>query len=142
MGPTDRTGDFYSNPLKYSFSHNFKVHFKRGILQALANKLDITISSTTPEIPSTQQVMDEFNQRMKSSIIVSNTRHRYSEASYHVTQIEYKESFAFYDPQMASRAPPRQVVSPQSSRSIFCRNCGASLRDDSKFCDKCGTQVV
>lgn len=142
MGQTSETSDFYNNPWKYSFTHNFKVHFKRGIMQALANKLDITISSATAEIPSTQQVMEEFNQRMKSSIVVSNTRQRYSEASYHVTQIEYKESFAFYDPQMAPKAPPKQTFNQPPSGSVFCRNCGASLPSDSKFCNKCGTQVA
>jgi ribosomal protein L40E len=148
-GRTESNRDMYDNPWKYSFAHNFKVHFKRGILQALANKLDITISSARPEMPSTNDVMTEFNQRMKASIVVSNTRQRYSEASYHVTQIEYKESFAFYDPQMASQRPPPTpparvpMSSPQpASGSVFCRSCGAQLPPDSKFCNRCGTQVV
>jgi ribosomal protein L40E len=142
MSQTNETSDFYNNPWKYSFTHNFKVHFKRGILQALANKLDITIRSSSAQIPSTQEVMLEFNERMKSSNIVSDTRGRYSKASYHVTQIEYKESFAFHDPQMAHKAPPTQTVTKQSSGSLFCRNCGTSLSLDSKFCNKCGTQVA
>ena len=136
-GRTNDTADFYHNPWKYSFNHNFKVHFKRSMLQALANKVDITITSATAEVPSTNQVMEEFNQRMKSSIIVSDTRHRKSEASYHVTQIEYKESFAFYDPQMAHQAPPIQTANPQFSGSVFCRNCRTSLPLGSKFCNKC-----
>ena len=142
IGSNDQTADFYQNSWKYSFTHNFKVHYKRGVLQALANKLDITISSASPEIPSTQQVMDEFNERMKASIIKSDTRSRYSEASYHVTQVEYKESLAFYDPQMAPKEPPTQTFSPQPSGSFFCRKCGTSLPPDSKFCKKCGTQVI
>jgi ribosomal protein L40E len=141
-GSTDKTADFYDNPWKYSFTHNFKVHFKRGALQALANKVDITLSSATPEIPSTQQVVDEFNQRMKASIFESDTRRRYSAASYHVTQVEYKETLAFYDPQMALKAPPKPASSSQASDSLFCRNCGASLPSDSKFCTKCGTHVL
>jgi len=112
------------------------------MLQALANKVDITITTTTAEVPSTQQVMEEFNQRMKSSIFDSDTRHRKSEASYHVTQIEYKESLAFYDPQMAHKAPPAQTASEQSLVSVFCQNCGTSLLRGSKFCNNCGTQVV
>ena len=149
QGRTESARDMYDNPWKYSFAHNFKVHFKRGILQALANKLDITISSAGPEMPSTNDVMTEFNQRMKASIVVSNTRQRYSEASYHVTQIEYKESFAFYDPQMASQRSPPLVsqAAPSSalqpnSMSGFCRNCGARLPTDSRFCNKCGTRVA
>jgi ribosomal protein L40E len=142
MSQTNETSDFYNNPRKYSFTHNFKVHFKRGILQPLANKLDITISSTAAQMPSTQQVMEEFNERMKSSNIVSDTRGRYSRASYHVTQIEYKESFAFYDPQMATNASPKQAFNQQPTEPLFCRNCGASLSPDSKFCNKCGTQVA
>lgn len=152
QGRTDYSKDMCDNPWKYSFTHNFKVHFKRSIIQALANKLDISISSAGAEMPSTNDVMAEFNQRMKASIVVSDTRHRFSESSYHVTQIEYKESFAFYDPQMASQrpppAPPRaQTLGPQSvpasvSDSLYCRNCGGRLPADSKFCNKCGTQVA
>ena len=148
QGRTGNSGDMHDNPWKYSFAHNFKVHFKRGILQALANKLDITVSSATPEMPSTNDVMTEFNQRMKASIVVSNTRGRYSDAAYHVTPIEYKESFAFYDPQMAQRPlPMTQTVpaassAPDTSGSVFCRHCGASLPADSRFCNKCGTQLI
>lgn len=150
QGRTEGSKDLYDNSWRYSFAHNFKVHFKRGILQALANKLDITISSAAPEMPSTNDVMTEFNQRMKASIVVSNTHQRYSEASYHVTQIEYKESFAFYDSQMASQRPPRapQTSSPTmglqitSADSMFCRSCGARLPSDSKFCNRCGTPVA
>jgi len=145
MGPTDLNGDLYNIPSKYSFVHNFKVHCKRGVMQALANKLDISITATNPQLPSTQQVMDEFNERMKSSIIVSNTMRRYAAASYHVTQVEYKESFAFYDPKMAPQAIPQaastQPSSP-SSPSLYCRKCGAALPSDSKFCNKCGTPVA
>lgn len=141
-GQTGETNDFYSSPWKYSFNHNFKVHYKRSAFQALASKLDITITSPSADTPSTNQVMQEFNERMKSSIVHTGTRERFSDASYHVTQIEYKESFAFYDPQMAQRAPPAPVLSQQHARSMFCRNCGTGLPADSKFCNKCGTQVV
>jgi hypothetical protein len=142
VGSTDQTVDLYNNSWKYSFAHNFKVHFKRGVMQALANKLDITIGSATPDIPSAQSVIDEFNERMRSSIVKSDTRDRYSEASYHVTQVEYKESFAFYDPKAVAKPPPRPTDSLQTSSSLFCRKCGASLSPDSLFCNKCGTKVV
>ena len=153
QGRTESDKDMYDNPWKYSFTHNFKVHFKRSVIQALANKLDITISSPGPEMPSTKDVMTEFNQRMKASVVVSDTKHRFSEASYHVTQIENQEAFALYDPQMASRPPPapHAVVAAsagaQASQvatlgSVFCRNCGEQLPSDSKFCNRCGTQVA
>ncbi len=157
MGRTNLTYDFYDNPWKYSFVHNFKIHYKRGILQALANKLDISLSTSTADMPSTQSAMNEFNDRMKASIVVSSTRQRFSAASYHVTQIEYKESFAFYDPQMAPRmAPPQQqaqrqflpsTASPMSignqmQPALFCRRCGAGLQSDSAFCAQCGERVI
>ncbi len=106
-GPADSTADFYSNPWNYPFVHNSKVPFKRGAFQTLANKLDSSISSPSAEMPSTHQVMNEFNERMKVSIVVSDTKRRYSEASYHITQVEYKEPFAFYDPQTTPRMAPQ-----------------------------------
>ena len=152
-GSIGSTADFFNNPWKYSFLHNFKVHFKRGILQALANKIDISLSTSSADMPSTQQVMSEFNDRMKASIVVSNTRKRFSEASYHVTQIEYKESFAFYDPQTAPRMQtqqawvqppltlaPRMLVEDQTP-ALFCRRCGASLGSGLLYCGQCGSRV-
>ena len=155
MGRTSLTFDFYDNPWKYSFVHNFKVHYKSGLLQALANKLDISLSTPSADMPSTQDVMNEFNDRMKASIVVSNTKKRFSQASYHVTQIEYKESLAFYDAQTAPRmAPqqiqrqfppsmaPRMIVGNQTQAALFCRRCGASLPADSAFCAQCGERVI
>lgn len=133
-GPDDSANDFFNNPQKYSFVHNFKIHYKRGILQVLANKLDVSITSKSPQLPSAQQVADEFNQRMKATVVVSNTRRRYSEASFHITNVEYKESFAFFDPH-----PAGQQVTGQP---IFCRMCGAQLPSDSKFCNNCGSPVI
>jgi ribosomal protein L40E len=153
-GPTSNNQDFYTNSWRYSFVHNFKVHYKQSVLQALANKADVSISSATPQIPSTQQVMDEFNQRMQmGNVARENLRKRFSSVSYHVTNIEYKESFAFYDSQTAPKAPPRpqpepvvQVVTPvasaQSSSSMFCTQCGAQLPAGSRFCNRCGSPVA
>jgi hypothetical protein len=163
IGPMSQNGNLYTSPWKYSFVHNFKVHYKVSMLQALANKIDVSISSTTPQIPSTQVVMEEFNQRMKLGNVTREARGRFSAASYHVTNIEYKESFAFYDPNTAPSAPPpsqiQQVqqapralsaesqypplgLSQDTTGPIFCRNCGARLPSDSKFCNKCGTAVT
>jgi hypothetical protein len=154
-GPAGSASDFYDNPWKYSFVHNFKVHYKRGVLQALANKLDISISTTTADVPSMQDVLNEFNERMKASMLVSNTKERFSQASYHVTQVEYKESFAFHDPKAAPRMAPQQsqgqfslptaphmMIGGQTQPVLFCRNCGASLPVDSAFCNKCGERIV
>ncbi|HEV2138110.1 MAG TPA: zinc ribbon domain-containing protein [Nitrososphaerales archaeon] len=150
MGPTANNGDLYSSSWRYSFVHNFKVHFKVSILQALANKIDVSISSSTPQIPPTQQVMEEFNQRMQLGNVTRNVRQRFSATSYHVTNIEYKESFAFYDPQTAPRAPPAPALAPMvapalagsSAGSMYCRSCGTQLPVDSRFCNKCGTPVA
>ena len=150
MGPTSETGDLYNFSWKYSFVHNFKVHYKQSVLQALANKVDVSLSSDSPRMPSTQQVMEEFNQRMQMGNVARNKVRRFSQVSYHVTNVEYKESFAFYDPQTAPRAPPTQPPAPMSVPAqagqnlglLFCRNCGAQLPSDSKFCNRCGTPVV
>ncbi len=154
-GAASSSSDFYDNPWKYSFVHNFKVHYKRGVLQALANKLDISISTSTADVPSMQDVLNEFNERMKASMLVSNTKERFSQASYHVTQVEYKESFAFHDPKTAPRmapqqsqgqfsppAAPRMIAGGQVQPTLFCRKCGASLPADSAFCNKCGERII
>ena len=95
-GRNETSQPFYDNPQLYSFVHNFKVHFKRGALQPLANKIDVSINSTSPEKSSMQQVTDEFNKRMTMSVAVSDTKHRFSLPSYHITNIEYKESIALF----------------------------------------------
>jgi len=154
-GPVSSSSDFYDNPWKYSFVHNFKVHYKRGVLQALANKLDISISTSTADVPSMQDVLNEFNERMKASMLVSNTKERFSQASYHVTQVEYKESFAFHDPKAGPRmAPqwsqdqfsplpaPHMMIGGQVQPALYCRKCGASLPADSAFCNKCGERII
>ena len=156
VGNTATTQDFYANPWRYSFVHNFKVHYKQSVLQALAFKADVSISSANAQIPSLQEVTEQFNQRMEMGNVHQNVRGRFAQVSYHITNIEYKESFAFYDPQMASRepppAPPQPSPAPQTTsdfqttfatqESIFCRNCGNRLPSDSKFCNKCGTAVA
>lgn len=115
LGPTTENTDFYNSSWKYSFVHNYKVHYKQSVIQALANKVDISLPSSTPQMPSTQQVMEEFNQRMQMGNVARNAVRRFSQVSYHVTNIEYKESFAFYDAQTAPRAPPAPPPAPMSA---------------------------
>ena len=139
--------ELYQNPRAYSFIHNFKVHFKRGVLQALANKVDVSISSSSPQLPEMQQVTGEFNKRMTMSVAVSNTKQRYSLASFHVTTIEYKESFAIPAPdylQGSASQSTAGIMTPQNqlSRSIFCSACGKELQAESKFCNACGRPVA
>ncbi len=153
-GPTPTYQDLFSNPWRYSFIHNFKVHYKASALQALANKVDVSISSTSPQIPATQDIVNEFNQRMQLGNVSRNMRQRFSSASYHITNIEYKESFAFHDPQTAPRTSPIPQAQPQvptfpSSQpqsqigmSKFCTGCGDRLPPNSRFCGSCGSAVI
>jgi len=135
---------FLENPQGYSFVHNFKVHYKRGILQPIANKMDVSINSQSPELPPPQLVTNEFNQRMVMSVAHSDTKQRFDSASYHITNVEYKESFALaYNyksnvPVAISVTPP---VNPSDNSFVFCRSCGNKLTVDSKFCNKCGTSI-
>lgn len=147
LGAVPGQTELYQNPRSYSFVHNFKVHFKRGVLQALANKVDVSISSPSPQLPEIQQVTDEFNKRMTMSVAVSNTRQRYSLASFHVTTIEYKESFALPAPDYIQGSANQStggfaIAQNQLSRSIFCSGCGKQLQSDSKFCNACGRPVA
>lgn len=151
LGPVPGQTDLYQNPHAYSFVHNFKVHYKRGVMQALANKIDVSISSSTPQLPEMQLVTEEFNKRMTMTVAVSNTRQRYSLASFHVTTIEYKESFALPAPSYSpsfSQGPARQsmggfaATENRPSGSIFCSACGKQLQAESKFCNACGRPVA
>lgn len=132
--------EIMNNAQAFSYVHNFKVHFKRGVLQALANKVDVSVNSNLPQLPSIQQVTDEFNQRMIMSNAHSDTRSRYSTSSFHITNIEYKESMALsYGVSTYSQPQTQQIVN--QSDTAFCKNCGNSVTSDSKFCNKCGTQL-
>jgi len=131
---------FLENLQGYSFVHNFKVHYKRGVLQPLANKMDVSINSPSAELPTPQLVTNEFNQRMIMSVAHSNTKQRFDSASYHITNIEYKESLA-----LAFNFSSRPVAIPveqPGDNFVFCSNCGNKLSADSKFCNKCGASVV
>lgn len=131
------------SPGAYTYVHNFKVHYKRGALQALANKLDISVSSSRPDLPLSQPVVEEFNRRMTASVFSSDTKARYSKASYHITDVEYKESVAIPLPSYQVPSTPSGVaLTVQSQRqladSLFCTGCGTKLAGGSKFCNNCG----
>lgn len=97
----------------WEYTHNFKVHYKSSGLQILASKLDLSIPSDTPELPSHQQVEQAANARLQGSTftltkggtISSSTLGRFGKKdlafSYHITDTEYKESIAFLKGQEA-----------------------------------------
>src|ERR1700733_683221 len=103
-GPRPGRDDLFQNPQAYTFLHNFKVHYKRGMIQPLANKTDVSIGSSSPHVPDLQLDTEEFNRRMTATVVVSDRKKRYAGASFHVTNIEYKESFAIPNPAGRSRS--------------------------------------
>jgi hypothetical protein len=149
-GPEVGQEDLFQNPQAYTFVHNFKVHYKRGVLQALANKTDVSINSSSPQLPDLQLVNDEFNRRMTATVVVSDTRRRYAEVSFHITNTEYKESFAipkpagYYQPSTSPSIISTTAMTQPGPRgqSIFCSGCGNRLPPESKFCNICGHQVT
>lgn len=82
------------NQQSYSYVHNFKVHFKRSALQMLANKIDVSVNTDSHTIPPPQLVTNEFNNRMILGAAHTNTKRRFNPSSFHITNIEYKESIA------------------------------------------------
>lgn len=140
-GPTEKTSDLYQNPQDYSFIHNYKVHFKRGTLQVLANKVDISVTTSSPELPSPQQVTEEFQKRMTASVVVSDTRKRFSEVSFHITDVEYKQSIGLPLPKSYGlRQAP--VPAYAGGSPVVCGSCGYQLPSGSKFCNNCGAPVA
>lgn len=105
---------------------------REGALQPLANKLDISVSSSTPDLPQSQFVVDEFNRRMTASVFSSDTKERYSSASYHITNVEYKESMAIPLPsyQIPSGTALTAQAQQQLTNSIFCSSCGTKLAEN------------
>jgi hypothetical protein len=97
----------------WEYTHNFKVHYKSSGLQVLASKLDLSIPSDTPELPSHIEVEAAANARLqgstfsiqKSGTVFSSTLGRFGKKdlafSYHITDAEYKESIAFLKGQQA-----------------------------------------
>lgn len=126
--------EIVQNPGIYSYVHNFKVHYKRSKIQTEGNKLDTSVSSESPQIPSQQEVILQFNQRMMSLENDSKFQTPRNEIpSVQITSVEYKVSLGM----------KQNVSNDQRSllitRDTFCRRCGNSMSSDSKFCSKCGT---
>ncbi|MDA4116967.1 MAG: zinc ribbon domain-containing protein [Thaumarchaeota archaeon] len=150
MGKTVSTEDLFVNPQNYSFIHNFKVHFKTSGLQMLANKSDISVSSSNPYLPSMQEVTDEFHKRMPMAVVHTQTRGRFQQTSFHLTNVEYKESIAMFLPQNFARQPayvmPNQAA-PVAQGSVlaaghaFCGACGNPLSSGVRFCSSCGASA-
>jgi hypothetical protein len=140
-------------PQSYSFVHNFKVHFKSSGLQMLANKIDVSVNTDSATLPSPQLVTSEFNNRMVMANAHSNTRARFNSSSFHITNIEYKESIAMIyeygnaasqdwnQVPVAVSAPQPQQQQNSNQGFMFCRNCGNKLPSESKFCNSCGNRI-
>ena len=129
--------ELLQSPQNYSYVHNFKVHFKSSALQVLANKLDVSVNTDSPSLPCLQLVTSEFNNRMIVANAHTNTRVRFDASSFHITNIEYKESIALKYSVSKNSMPQPQVA----DESAFCPSCGNQLVSGSKFCNKCGTQL-
>jgi len=128
------------SPDSFQYIHNFKVHFKRGVLQVLANKMNVSVNSSLPQMPPLQTVTDEFNRRMVMSDAHTNTSGRFTPSSFHITNIEYKESMALAYSNIGVTAPqPSQQTSGRPS--AYCPNCGNPIQPNSKFCNLCGTRL-
>ena len=141
QSPQTAPQDLLINPQNYSYIHNFKVHFKDSALQLLASKTDVSVSSTTPDMPTMQEVTDEFHKRMTMAVVHSSNKKKYQASSYHITNVEYKESIAMFLPQMfGGRARQAQVSVPVVANS-FCGACGTALASGVRFCSGCGKQV-
>ena len=84
--------EILQRPQAFSYVHNLKVHFKSSGLPMLANKIDVSVTTDSPSLPSPQLVSDEFNKRMVMSNAHTNNRVRFNPSSFHITNIEYKES--------------------------------------------------
>jgi hypothetical protein len=96
-----------NNITGWEYTHNFKVHYKSSGIQILASKLDLSVPSDTPKLPTHQEVEMAADARLqgstfslqKSGTVFSSTLGRFGKKdltfSYHITNIEYKETIAF-----------------------------------------------
>lgn len=149
QSPQTAPQDLLINPQNYSYIHNFKVHFKDSALQLLASKTDVSVSSTNPNMPTMQEVTDEFHKRMTMAVVHSNNKKKYQSSSYHITNVEYKESIAMFLPQTFGGQSARQMSSQSAQAQIsfapvahsFCGSCGKPLASGLRFCPSCGGQV-
>lgn len=87
----------------WEYTHNFKVHYKSSGLQVLASKLDLSICSDSPTLPSHKEVEEAANARLQGStfsiqhsgITTGRLGKKDLTFSYHITNAEYKETIAF-----------------------------------------------
>ncbi len=92
-----------TNPEGWEYTHNFKVHYKSSRLQVLASKLNLSVPSNTPKLPSHNEVEAAANERLMGSTFTVQhgvrTPGRLGKKdltfSYHITNAEYKETIAF-----------------------------------------------
>ena len=99
--------EIIENIANWEYTHSFKVHYKSSGLQILASKLDLSVPSDTPKLPSHNEVEMLANERLQGSTftlqkggtVSSSTFGRFGKKdltfSFHITHIEYKESIAF-----------------------------------------------
>jgi hypothetical protein len=141
--PNEKTQDLFQNPQNYSFIHNYKVHFKTSGLQVIAQKVDISVNSSSAQLPTTQEVTSQFNNQMM--MMTNNPAYGMRSGrpmSFHITNVEYKESIALFEPNSQSRSretPVIEIPIGTGQTSSFCKSCGNRMTLDSKFCNKCGT---
>ena len=87
-------------PSGWEYNHNFKVHYKSSGLQMLASKLDLSIPSDVPALPSHSEVEDAANARIQGTTFgINKSKGRLFKKdvvfSFHITESEYKESIAY-----------------------------------------------
>ncbi len=89
-----------NNPEGWEYTHNFKVHYKSSRLQVLASKLNLSVPSSTPKLPSHNESEAAANERLMGSTFTVQhgvrTPGRLGKKdltfSYHITNAEYKET--------------------------------------------------
>ena len=127
----------------YSFVHNFKVRYKKSSLQIFENEVAVSITSSSARLPSPETVSRQFNRQLP---------YRERHSSFHITNIEYKESVAMSYGMKKSPVPItvslNQPHNPTISNStnppttisgfMFCKKCGTRLEASSRFCKSCG----
>lgn len=131
---------------EYSFVHNFKVRYKKSILQIIENEVAVSITSSSAHLPSPETVSRQFNRQLP---------YRERHSSHHITSIDYKESFAMsygikktpVPITVPVNQPHNPAVSHSTSSSIttisgfmFCTKCGTRLEASSRFCKSCGAR--
>ncbi len=85
--------EILQNSGAYSYVHNFKVCYKASKIQAKGSKIDTSICSESPQIPSQEEVELQFNQQMIMPSNNAKLRTPYGlVTSFRIINVEYKES--------------------------------------------------